>query len=97
MDAHALPHGRGRGKNNKPDPHYPPPMTDHRPVRDVVAIRRYDPVGRVVYGENDVLHPEGLRRILTDEGYHVLGELDGRYLPFNLAVETLWGRYMVAR
>ena len=32
-DVVALPHGRGRGKNNKPDPHYPPPMTDHRPVR----------------------------------------------------------------
>ena len=81
----------------KPDPHYPPSMTDHRPVRAAVAVRAYDAVNRVVYGQRDVLCPEGLRRILADEGYHVLGELVPKYAPFNLAVETLYGRYMVAR
>ena len=81
----------------KLDPHYPPPMTDHRPVRQAFAIRSYFAPEKVVYGQRDVLCPEGLRRILTDEGYHVLGELDAKYTPFNLAVETLYGRYMVAR
>ena len=81
----------------KLDPHYPPPMTDHRPVRQALAIRSYFAPEKVVYGQRDVLCPEGLRRILADEGYHVLGELVPKYAPFNLAVENLYGRYMVAR
>ena len=81
----------------KPDPHYPPSMTDHRPVRAAVAVRAYDAVNRVVYGEREVLCPDGLRRILADEGYCDLGPLDVCYAPYTEVVENLNGKYMVAR
>ena len=81
----------------KPDPHYPPPMTDHRPVRQALAIRSDFAPEKVVYGQREVLCPEGLRRILADEGYCDVGPLDGCYAPYTEVVENLNGKYMVAR